>query len=117
MAPEFYSIAQVADILSISKETLRRWDNNGTLIPQRHPKNNYRAYHRSQLEHFEQAQLLFNSKWEEELTTRPIHPYKVLELFAGAGGLALGMEKAGLESVLLNEIDKHACNTLREKQA
>lgn len=116
MAPEFYSIAQVADILSISKETLRRWDNNGTLIPQRHPENNYRAYHRSQLEHFEQAQLLFNSRWKEELTSKPVRPYKVLELFAGAGGLALGMEKAGFESILLNEIDKHACNTLRENR-
>lgn len=38
--------------------------------------------------------------------------YKVIELFAGAGGLALGMERAGLESVLLNEIDKYACQTL-----
>ena len=26
MIPEYYTIAQVADILSISKETLRRWD-------------------------------------------------------------------------------------------
>jgi DNA (cytosine-5)-methyltransferase 1 len=40
----------------------------------------------------------------------------MLELFAGAGGLALGMEKAGLESVMLNEIDKHACATLRKNR-
>jgi len=38
--------------------------------------------------------------------------YKTIELFAGAGGLALGLEKAGLETVLLNEIDKSACATL-----
>jgi DNA (cytosine-5)-methyltransferase 1 len=116
MVPEFYSIAQVADILSISKETLRRWDNNGKLIPQRHPDNNYRVYHKSQLEHFEQAQLLFNSNWEKELNAKPIRAYKLIELFAGAGGLALGMEKAGFESVLLNEIDKHACSTLRKNR-
>ena len=116
MIPEFYSIAQVADILSVSKETLRRWDNNGTLIPQRNPDNNYRLYHRSQIEHFEQAQLLFNSKWDDEITIKPKRKYKLVELFAGAGGLALGMEKAGFESVLLNEFDKHACNTLRENR-
>ncbi len=116
MVPEYYSIAQVADILSISKETLRRWDNNGTLIPQRHPDNNYRVYHKSQLENFEQAQLLFNSNWDKELKSKPKRSYKLIELFAGAGGLAIGMEKAGFESILLNEIDKHACNTLRENR-
>nr|WP_193987846.1 DNA (cytosine-5-)-methyltransferase [Lelliottia steviae] len=113
MSPEYYSISQVADILGVSKETLRRWDNNGTLKPMRNDDNNYRLYHKSQLEHFEQAQLLFNSNWYDEIKTKPIQQYKMLELFAGAGGLALGMEKAGFRSVLLNELDKHACNTLR----
>lgn len=116
MIPDFYSIAQVADMLSMSKETLRRWDNNGTLVPQRHPDNNYRLYHRSQIEHFEQAQVLFNSKWDEEIKIKAKRKYKLVELFAGCGGLALGMEKAGFNSVLLNEFDKHACNTLRENR-
>ena len=40
----------------------------------------------------------------------------MLELFAGAGGLAIGLEKAGLKCVALNEIDKWACNTLRNNR-
>lgn len=113
MSPEYYTISQVADILGVSKETLRRWDNNGTLKPARDDENNYRLYHKSQLENFEQAQLLFQSNWHNEITIKPSRQYNMLELFAGAGGLALGMEKAGFESVLLNEIDRHACDTLR----
>lgn len=116
MTPELYTISQVADILGVSKETLRRWDNNGTLIPFRNDENNYRLYHKSQLEKFEQAQNLFDTNWFEEIKIKPKKNYKLLELFAGAGGLALGMEKAGFESVLLNEIDNHACNTLRENR-
>ena len=116
MIPKYYSIAQVADILGISKETLRRWDKNGKLVPKRHPKNKYRVYRRSQLEQFEQAQLLFNSNWDEEVGIKPDRSYTLIELFAGAGGLAIGLENAGFKSSLLNEIDKNACATLRKNR-
>ena len=39
--------------------------------------------------------------------------YTVIELFAGAGGTALGFENAGLKHVLLNEINKDASETLK----
>ncbi len=38
---------------------------------------------------------------------------KGIELFAGAGGLALGLEKAGIDHILLNEISKHASASLQ----
>ena len=36
-----------------------------------------------------------------------------VELFAGAGGLALGLEYAGFENLLANDFDKDACATLK----
>ena len=41
---------------------------------------------------------------------------KVIELCAGAGGLALGFEKAGLEHELLVEIDKDCVSTLNKNR-
>jgi DNA (cytosine-5)-methyltransferase 1 len=40
-----------------------------------------------------------------------------VELFAGAGGLALGCELAGFRSVAVVEWDKWACDTIRQNQA
>lgn len=112
MLKEEFSLSEVADILGVSKETLRRWDTAGKLVSQRNDENNYRFYRKDQLKHFEQAQFLFKSQWSDE-SKACNNNYTVLELFAGAGGMALGLEKAGLKSVLLNEIDSHACKTLR----
>ncbi|MCI5839336.1 MAG: DNA cytosine methyltransferase [Peptoniphilaceae bacterium] len=39
-----------------------------------------------------------------------------IELFAGAGGLALGLEKAGIEELAFVEFDKYACATLRKNR-
>lgn len=106
-----YSVAQVADMLGVSKETLRRWDNSGKLRSTRHPINNYRFYSKDQLKQFEELRFIFDDS--ERPLIQPLAHYKTIELFAGAGGLAVGLEKAGLETVLLNEIDKAACETLK----
>ncbi|HFZ1900179.1 TPA: DNA (cytosine-5-)-methyltransferase [Serratia marcescens] len=115
MLKEEFSLSEVADILGVSKETLRRWDTSGKLVSHRNDENNYRFYRIDQLKHFEQAQFLFKSQWSDE-TKFCNNTYTVLELFAGAGGMALGLEKSGLKSVLLNEIDSHACKTLRRNR-
>lgn len=47
------------------------------------------------------------------MLTTPSRGYKSIEFFAGAGGLALGLEMAGFNAVALNELDKDACATLK----
>ncbi len=42
--------------------------------------------------------------------------FTVVELFAGAGGLALGLERAGLEPILLNDFDKDCVATLEKNR-
>lgn len=42
--------------------------------------------------------------------------YSTIELFAGAGGLALGLEEAGLECICLNEVNKYAAATLQRNR-
>lgn len=108
---EFYSLDEVALLLNISKSTLRRWDREKKLVAKRNPMNNYREYAKEDLLKFE----IFSSRiMDKDLKiTLPRKEYSSIELFAGAGGLALGLEKAGLSCVLLNEIDHWAAETLR----
>lgn len=38
----------------------------------------------------------------------------LISLFAGAGGLDIGLEMAGFETSVINELESHGCATLRE---
>jgi DNA (cytosine-5)-methyltransferase 1 len=113
---EYLTLSEASDLLGKSKETLRRWDKEGKLTAVREPMSNYRVYKRDQIESLFGD---FSSQNMQEVVSNKVVPegnYSVLELFAGAGGLAVGMEKAGLKCVALNEIDKWACQTLRSNR-
>tara|TARA_R110002096_G_scaffold49384_5_gene130452 strand:+ start:9827 stop:11104 length:1278 start_codon:yes stop_codon:yes gene_type:complete len=113
---KYYSISEVSEILEKSTETLRRWDNSGKLEAIREPISNYRVYKKEQLELFPKFNEYINGNDFKGNHVIPNKNHSVLELFAGAGGLGLGFEKAGLKCVALNEIDKWACNTLRQNR-
>ncbi len=111
---KYLTLSEASELVGKSKETLRRWDREGKLIAAREPVSNYRMYRKEQVEN------LFSDFLEEEEDSRndvlPNLDYTVIELFAGAGGLAVGLEKAGLKCVALNEVDKWACETLRKNR-
>lgn len=102
---------EVSNLLNIPLHRLNTWANNGKLIPTK--LNGVKKYDKESLLKFDAANEVFNSKWNDFIEIKPKKPYTSIELFAGVGGMALGMEKAGVEHVLLNEFEKNACNTLR----
>lgn len=104
---------QVSDLLALPKRVLQAWQKNGKLIPDHTNSNNEPVYTIEQLKDIDGLSHLFSSNWDKELSAIADRDYTMIELFAGAGGLALGLEMAGLKSILLNEIDKHAANTLK----
>lgn len=106
------SIHEVSAKLNVSIDTIRRWEKKGLIKAERTDRN-YRIFDE------DEVILLLNklSKKTEEkfsvLKAYDVSPYKAIELFAGAGGTALGFENAGIGHLLLNEIDKDCIATLR----
>ena len=102
---------EVSNLLDVPLHRLNIWANNGELIPVE--LNGVKKYDKESLLKFDIAKEVLNSKWNDFISIKPKKEYTSIELFAGAGGMALGMEKAGVKHVLLNELEKNSCNTLR----
>lgn len=109
-----FSITEVSNTLGVSKSIIETWERKGKLIPIH--SNNKKYYTLDQLSSFDIFKEFKNSQWEKEQNIKSLRTYNSVELFAGAGGLALGMEKAGFEVALLNEVDKYAGSTLKKNR-
>jgi DNA (cytosine-5)-methyltransferase 1 len=108
----YLSASNFADIMGVSRATVQKWEANG--IYQSVTDDNGKVFFSIEsLKDVPEIKSMIETDWEKEMKTVPRRDFTSVELFAGAGGLALGMEKAGFKHVLLNEFNHTACNTLR----
>ena len=107
----FLSVHEASNKLGLSIDTIRRWEKKGLIKATRSDKN-HRMFNDSEILNLVDK---LNNKSEQEFTVlknKKKTKYTAIELFAGAGGTALGFENAGINHVLLNEIDKDCVSTL-----
>lgn len=107
----FISINNLAALTGTSNYTVQKWLDNGV-----YPSvvvNGTTGFDMEQLVSIPDVKLMLDSRWDEEMKVTPLRRYNSIELFAGGGGLALGLSLAGFHHVLLNEFETFACNTLR----
>jgi len=104
------SIAEAAKILKVSGDTVRRWHKKG-LINALTTENGDRLFRLSDLKKIVEQQNSTSSNWK--VLKAPKTKISTIELFCGAGGLALGLENAGLMSKLAVDIDKDCISTLK----
>ncbi|MGL4981380.1 MAG: DNA cytosine methyltransferase [Treponemataceae bacterium] len=102
---------EVSNLLDVPLHRLKTWAKNGKLPPTE--EMGIKKYSVESLSKFTIASDILSSKWNDFIRIKPKKEYTSIELFAGAGGMALGMEKAGLKHILLNELEINSCNTLR----
>lgn len=112
MMNTFFTTNNLADILGVSFRTVDSWINSGKYTVETDDEGRT-GFSYQQLIGIPEIDDMVNSDWENELNVKPLRQYTSIELFAGGGGLALGMEKAGFHHVMLNEFDHSACQTLK----
>lgn len=112
METTFYSLNTLADILGTSVATVQKWGETGVYPLQKDEKGRV-GFMSQDLMQIDAIRDMNDGEWYEEFKSKPNRIYTSVELFAGAGGLALGLDMAGFQHVLLNEFDEQACNTLR----
>jgi len=103
-------VAEAALILKVSPDTVRRWHKKG-LVRASLTTAGDRVFQIDELKRLVRQQTSTNSKWK--VLKAPKTRISTIELFCGAGGLALGLENAGLQSKMVVDIDKDCINTIK----
>lgn len=111
------TISDAAQQLDVSLDTIRRWEKKG-LIKSTRSEKNYRLFNIDEIHRIHSKVTGSGNAGSNYkiLTSKKRTFYTAIDLFAGAGGTALGLENAGLNHVYLNEYDKNAAATLRQNR-
>lgn len=114
---DLMTVSDASKTLNLSVDTIRRWEKKG-LIKARRDEKNYRMFdiHELRRAHDKYVGGDTQQNCYVVLQAKKKTKFTSIELFAGVGGLALGMENAGIKHKLLVEIDKHAAATLKHNR-
>ena len=115
MTSSSISLNNFADLLGVSRATVENWIKSGKYLSHT-DDNGHIWFNISDVIEVPEIKAMTSSDWENEMNVIPTRDYTSAELFAGGGGLALGMEMAGFHHLLLNEYDHNACDTLRKNR-
>ncbi|MGC8697149.1 MAG: DNA (cytosine-5-)-methyltransferase, partial [Halothiobacillus sp.] len=105
-------VGDVARALDVSIDTIRRWEKKGLIRGQRDARGQ-RIFNLDEVRLLKTKLFDKTSRGFQVLKAQTQSAYSVIELFAGAGGLALGFEHAGLNAKTLVEIEPRAAETLK----
>lgn len=111
----FVSESNLAALTGTSLATVQNWVKRG-IFESCINESGTRGFLMENLQTIPEIKEMVNTNWSEEYSVTPLRQYTSVELFAGGGGLALGMSLAGFHHVLLNEFDSSACKTLRKNR-
>lgn len=112
----FLTVIDAAKLIGVSVDTIRRWEKKGLIKSKRSPQN-YRTFNKDEIQRIH-AKLFGDHKQNnfKIFKANKKSQYKAIELFAGAGGTALGMDYAGIEHIFLNDFDKDCVGTLQKNR-
>ena len=88
----FISENNLAALIGTSNKTIQTWGIKGQYHSLLH--NGVRGFDTDELTDIPEILSMQESSWQEEKDVVPLRQYNSVELFAGAGGLALGMSLA-----------------------
>lgn len=109
----YLSLAEAASELKTSIDIIRAWEKKG-LIKAAKKENSLRLFDAGELKKARDRYLGgATSDNYRILESKKSYGLKAIELFAGCGGLALGLKNAGVGCGTLIEIDKDAADTLK----
>jgi hypothetical protein len=102
-----------AELLKVSPDTIRRWHKKGLIKAIMGPHGE-RLFSKDEITRVNQKGSSSDKPWK--VLSAPKSKLTSIELFCGAGGLALGMHNAGINSRLLVDFDKDSIKTLQQNR-
>ena len=106
---QLLTVHSAAESLEVSPDTIRRWHKKG-LIKAQIGEHGERLFSRDEIKRVTSKSASSEKPWK--MLSAPKTRLTSIELFCGAGGLALGMHNAGIRSKLMIDNDRDCIRTV-----